>query len=198
MTLDEYFAFEHASPTKHEYVDGDVYAMSGVSRRHNQIVGNVHVAVRGPARTAGCRTSIVDVKLQTPRAVYYPDVMVAWGPEPTNEYVEDAPCLLVEVTSPSTERIDRREKRFVYQAIASLRTYLIVDQHRRVVDWYARDTDGAWTHATLVERGEIVLECPPVMLTLDAIYEDVALPPADAARVREEEGEYDPVRSGRM
>jgi Uma2 family endonuclease len=130
------------------------------------------------------------VKLLTARAVYYPDVMVACGPGPANEYVEDAPCLVVEVLSPSTEHIDRREKRVAYQQIASVRAYLIVDQERRVVDWYARGDDGAWTHVTLVEQGEIALACPAVTLTLDEIYEGVELPPAESRRVREDETVY--------
>jgi Uma2 family endonuclease len=190
MTLKEYFAFEHASSVKHEYVDGEVHAMSGVTRRHSQIVANIGANLWVARRGSGCRVHTGEVKLQTERAVYYPDVMVACGPPPANEYVEDAPCLLVEVLSPSTERIDRREKRVVYQRIASLQAYLIVDQDRRAVDWYARGDDGAWTHATLVEGGEITLSCPAVTLTLDEIYEGVELPPADARRVREDEPAY--------
>jgi Uma2 family endonuclease len=164
--------------------------MSGVSRRHSQIVGNVFMVLGPAARRAGCRVHVTDLKLLTPRAVYYPDVMVGCEPPPANEYVEDAPCLVVEVLSPSTERIDRREKRVAYQQLASLQAYLIVDQERCVVEWYARGDDGAWTHATLVERGEVTLSCPAVTLTLDEIYEGVELPPPEARRVREDEAAY--------
>jgi Uma2 family endonuclease len=190
ITLEEYFAFENASPARHEFVDGEVYAVSGVSRRHGQIVGNVFMVIGPAARRAGCRVHVTDLKLLTPRAVYYPDVIVGCESPPANEYVEDAPCFVVEVLSPSTEHIDRREKRVAYQGLASVQSYLIVDQERRFVEWYARGDDGGWMHARVVEQGEIVLVWPGVTLTLDEIYEGVELPPADARRVREDEPAY--------
>ena len=190
MTLEEYLAFENASPAKHEFVDGEIYAMSGVTRRHSQIAANIGASLWTARRGSACRVHTAEVKLLTARAVYYPDVMVACGPAPANEYVEDTPCLVAQVLSPPTEHIDRREKRVAYQQIASVRAYLIVDQERRVVDWYARGDDAAWTHATLVEQGEIDLTCPAVTLTLDEIYEGVELPPAESRRVREDETVY--------
>ncbi len=189
MTVEEYLAFEEASPLRHEFVDGEIYAMSGATPRHNQIAGNIFGLLWNTARGGPCRVYQNDMKLRTDDDVfYYPDVMVACGPEPEDERIEDAPCLVVEVLSPSTERTDRREKRMVYRRIVSLGAYLIVDQDRRLVYCYWREGDGGWRRATIEEEGEIPLPCPGAgtVLTLDEIYEDVELPPLDEVlRVRE-------------
>lgn len=195
MTLEEYFEFEERSSTKHEYVDGEVYAMCGVTRRHNAIAGNIYMRLRMAARGGPCRVHISDVKLRIGRIIYYPDVMMACGTPPTDERLEDAPCLLAEVLSPSTESTDRREKLMVYKGIASLRTFLIVDQERRRVDRYWRERGGDWQRETIVDRGSVPITCGPasVVLTLDQIYEGVTLPtPEERLRLREEEGVYEP------
>lgn len=192
MTVEEYFEFEERVPTRHEYVDGEIYAMSGVTRRHNAIAGNIYVRLRSAVRGTPCRVHIAEVKLRMGRVIYYPDVMVACGPEPTDERIEDAPCLVVEVLSPSTEKIDRREKLMVYKRIPELRAYLIVEQEERRVDRYWRDGT-EWRHETIVERGTLPIPCEglDVALTLDEIYEDVVLPsPEERLRLREEEAPY--------
>jgi Uma2 family endonuclease len=188
MSVDEYLAFEATSPVRHEYVDGEIYTMSGATRRHSKIAGNVFARCWSTARGGTCRVHQTDVKLRTGRVYYYPDVMVACGPEPGDPHIEDAPCLVVEVLSLSTEAIDRREKLMVYRRLMSLRMYLIIDQDRRLVDCYWRNADSNWRHQTIEERGEIRLTCPAdFALTLDEIYEGVELPPLEEVlRVREE------------
>jgi Uma2 family endonuclease len=189
LSVEEYLAFEAASPVRHEFVDGEIYAMSGATRRHSQIATNIVAQCWNAARGGPSRVHRGEVKLKIGRIYYYPDVMVACGPEPDDPHVEDAPCLVVEVLSPSTESTDRREKLMVYRHLASLGAYLIVDQDRRLVERYWRDADGGWRHATLEARGAIPLPCPELTLTLDEIYEGVELPPLDEVlRVREESG----------
>ena len=187
ITVDEYLAFEAASAVRHEYVDGEIYAMSGTSRRHSKISGNIFARCWTAARGGLCRVHQSEVKLRTAGVFYYPDVMVACGAEPQDTYVEDAPCLVVEVLSPSTESTDRREKLMVYRRISSLGAYLIVDQDRRLVEHYWRDVDG-WRHTTLEDSGDVRLPCPAdFALKLDEIYEGVELPPLEEVlRVREE------------
>ncbi|HEU4629817.1 MAG TPA: Uma2 family endonuclease [Gemmatimonadaceae bacterium] len=186
MTIEEYLAFEEASPVRHEYVDGEVHAMSGVTRRHSQISMNIGARIRAAVRGGPCRVHLAGVKLRAGNVIYYPDVMVACGAGPADERIEDAPCLVVEVLSESTASIDRREKLMVYRGIASLRAYLIVDQERRLVERHWRDADGGWRHATLAEQGEVPLPCPELVLTLDDVYEGVELPPPEELRrVRE-------------
>jgi Uma2 family endonuclease len=193
MTLEEYFDFEGRSPTRHEYVDGEVFAMSGVTRRHNSIAGNLYIALRTAARGGPCRVHIAEVKLRARRVIYYPDVMVACGTPPTDERLEDAPSLLVEVLSPSTQSTDRREKLMVYKGISGLNAYLIVDQMQRRVDRHWRDTTGDWRHDVFADDGVVPVSCGPLnlTLTLDEIYEGVTFPSAEERmRLREEEAAY--------
>jgi Uma2 family endonuclease len=187
MSIDEYLAFEGANSARHEYIDGEIFAMSGASVRHSQIAMNIAGRAWNVARGGPCRVHRGEVKLRVGRIFYYPDVVAACGPRPGESYIEDAPCLLVEVLSPSTESIDRREKLMVYKGIASLHAYLIVDQDRRLVEHYWRDPDG-WRHAAFEEQGDIGLPCPSSFtVTLDEIYEGVELPPLEEVlRVREE------------
>ena len=120
---------ERDSPVRHEYVGGMVHAMTGASRRHNRISLNIARKLADAAEGTPCRVYISDMKVLTPDDLgYYPDVMVACGSAPEDEYLETDPCLIVEVLSPNTESKDRREKLVAYMKIPSLRTYLILDQ----------------------------------------------------------------------
>ena len=134
LTLDEYLAFEEQSPLKHEYIAGEVFAMSGVTIRHNLITLNIAVALRTAARARGCRVLATEVKLQAASdRIYYPDLMVACGRAGEVELIVQEPSIVVEVSSRSTRATDRREKLDAYQRISSLRQYLIVEQRRRHV-----------------------------------------------------------------
>jgi Uma2 family endonuclease len=187
LDIEQYLRFEAASPTKHEYVDGEIYAMSGVTRRHAQLVMNIALKLGNAARGGACQIIIVDVKVRVgDERVYYPDVMVVCTPGNADDVVVTDPCLLVEVTSPSTARVDRGEKRQAYQTLASLQGYLVVDHRGRRVDWYARADSGAWKDVQVFGEGSVALPCPEAELTLDEIYEGVEFPPA----VREPEAEY--------
>ncbi|MDF2771764.1 MAG: hypothetical protein K0S86_1258 [Geminicoccaceae bacterium] len=194
MTLEEYFVFEEASATRHEFVHGQVHAMSGVTRRHSRITMNIAAQVWIAARGGPCRVHRGEVKVQTNGVIYYPDVMTACGAEPRDLRVEDAPAVVVEVLSPSTERIDRGEKLLVYREIPSLRAYLIVDRDRRLVEHYWRDPGGEWQHEVIANTGRIEIPEPRLNLSLDAIYEGVELPSLDEwlrqLRLREEEAAY--------
>ncbi|MBA2617877.1 MAG: Uma2 family endonuclease, partial [Rubrobacter sp.] len=108
---------EKTATVRHEYVAGEVYAMTGASRRHNRIAGNVYRRLADAAAGGPCRVYMETVKLRIEDVFYYPDVMVACGPEPDDPYYEDDPCLVVEVVSPSTETTDRREKLAAYKRI---------------------------------------------------------------------------------
>ena len=194
LTVEEYFDFEERSAIRHEYVDGELYAMSGVTRRHSAIAGNVFVRLHAATRGGPCRVHIAEVKLHMGRKIYYPDVMVGCGLEPADERIEDAPCLVVEVLSPSTERTDRHEKLDSYKRVSSLGAYLIISQEERRVDRYWRDPGAEWRRELIIDQGTVQLPCEPlggISLTLDEIYEGVTLPtPEQRLRLREEEAAY--------
>ena len=177
MSLDEYLAFEEKSPVKHEYVSGEVYAMTGVTTRHNLITLNIVRHLHDAARSHGCRVFATDVKLHAADRVYYPDVILACGKAAEVELIIEEPSLVVEVTSPSTRATDRREKLDTYRRLPSLHVYLIVEQRRRHVLVYARDATGQWVRDEVT--GETDVPIPPLdtRLTLDEIYEGIQLPP---------------------
>jgi Uma2 family endonuclease len=176
MSIDEYFAFEEASPVRHEYVDGQVHAMTGVTRQHSRLTMNVAARLWAAARGGPCRVHAGEVKLRVGTKIYYPDVMVACGAEPRDTRIEDAPSVLVEVLSPSTERTDRGEKAMVYRGIPSLAAYIIIDQERRWVEHHRRGVDGHWQREVVTETGRVSVPQPSISLTLEEIYEGVEMP----------------------
>lgn len=172
----EYLAGEQRATIRHEYVDGKVYAMAGTSLRHNDIAMNIAFALRLAARGTPCRVNVSDVKVRAekPKAYYYPDVIVGCADDETHDYYLEKPCVIVEVTSPSTEWKDRHQKTVAYQKIDSLQAYLIVAQDRIQVTVYSRDADGAWEVA-LYDQAEqtIPMPCATEMLSVADIYEGI-------------------------
>ena len=198
LTVEEYLRFEDASAERHEYVAGRVYAMTGGSARHSAIALNIVDLVRSAARGGPCRTFASDLRLRVSAdTFYYPDVMAVCGPIDMEARVVEGPSLVAEVASPSTRRIDRGEKLLAYRGIETLRLYLIVEQDQRLVERHWRDESGAWQHERVTDAsgGRIPVPAPTTILTLDAIYEGVDVPPVVTAgprRVREPAG--DPAR----
>lgn len=171
MSVEEYLEFEKNSPVKHEYVGGHVYAMVGVSRRHSRISGNIFRKLADAAEGGPCRVHQSDMKVPTPDGIfYYPDVVVACGPEPADPYVEDGPCLVVEVTSPSTEATDLREKLLSYRRIPGLKAYLIVEQDEKRVERHYRNERDEWM-SEVVEGDAVPVPCPTnAELPLQDVY----------------------------
>lgn len=178
LSIEDYLARENGGEVRHEYVAGEAYAMTGASPRHNIIAGNVFARLRERTRGGPCRVFISDMKLRVEAAdaFYYPDVLVTCELAGNDARFMTDPCALVEVLSPSTASIDRREKLLAYRSLPSLGEYVIVDPRRRHVLVHRRE-HGVW-HALLLENGDdqVVIGCLDTPITLDDIYEDVALP----------------------
>ena len=108
---------------------------------------------------------------------YYPDVLVLCTPIADSDVIARDPCVVVEVTSPSTARIDRGEKLDAYRKIPSLLSYLIVDHRRRRVERHWRDAPGGeWWREEIVTQGSVFVPCLDVELSLDEVYRRVELP----------------------
>jgi Uma2 family endonuclease len=173
ISVEDYIAGEQRSEIRHEYIDGQVYAMSGASDRHGLLVNALAFALTPGARNNHCQLFTSDMKLRLSIAdkpvFYYPDLLLACDPSDRETYFRCRPCLIVEVLSESTERIDRREKLLAYQGLPSVMEYLLVAQDTRRVEIYRRAND--WQVEYFVS-GEIRIECLGVSVTLDAIYTD--------------------------
>ncbi len=178
----DYLAGELHSPIRHEYFDGQIQAMSGASQRHNVIAGNLYMALRTHLRGRPCIVTMenVQVHVAKTKAYYYPDVVVSCPPQGAGLADErrqvEEPTLIIEVLSPSTEGIDRREKFHAYRRLASLQEYVIVAQDRHQVEVYRRQGDAGLLHV-LYEAGED-LELTSVGLTLPlaSLYEGTDTP----------------------
>ncbi|MEZ4524074.1 MAG: Uma2 family endonuclease [Thermomicrobiales bacterium] len=174
MTLDEYLEFESRSPVRHEFIEGELYAFAGASRRHSLIVTNLVISFGLAARGGPCEVHSNDVKLRaSSHTIYYPDVMVVCDQEDRDDLIVTRPCLVVEVLSPSSWAMDRREKLIMYRRIESLQTYLIVFQDERRVIHYRRDGHGDWGRTELTSNGSFPIGCLDTSLSLNQIYEGI-------------------------
>ncbi len=176
LTVDDYLTAEDGADSRHEYIDGELYAMTGASDRHGLITLNIASALRPLLRGTPCQLFANDMKvrlhIQNQDIFYYPDLLLSCDQNDRATYYRTHPCLLVEVLSGSTARIDRREKFWAYQTIPSLQEYLLISQTAREVEVYRRARDWA---QEIVTEGSIRLDCLDVELGLEAIYEDVPL-----------------------
>lgn len=171
----DYLAGEKAAKTRHEYLDGKVIAMADSSKRHNRITLNVVRALPiSASEDQACQVYSSDMKVRAGkgRAYYYPDVVVSCAQDVADDYDLEHPCLIVEVTSKSTEWKDYNEKLLVYQSIASLKGYLVIAQDKPYVTHFYREEQGDWWVRTYEDRSEVItLPCPDgVELALATIY----------------------------
>ncbi|HEU5443250.1 MAG TPA: Uma2 family endonuclease, partial [Steroidobacteraceae bacterium] len=177
VTLEEFLEFERSGPVAHEFVAGEIYAMSGPSRFHDMIVTNLIGDIRTHLRGCPCRTHTssrkVQFKCRGDDIVYRPDVWVACGENlDAEEELIDEPRLVIEVLSPSTERIDRREKAVNYREIPTLEEIVLVAQWTAEITLYRRSDH--WRPTILSALGE-TLELKSIELTLllERIYENL-------------------------
>ncbi len=181
MTLAQFLWWEREQLVKHEFVDGQVRAMTGTTEQHAVIVGNVYSALREAARGSSCRAYPGDLQIRSPAGrVYYPDAALGCGPRTGVDRHVRAPCVIVEVTSLSTQHVDRGEKLHEYRTIPSLQAYLIVDHTTRRVECHLRGADGAWRELVVADATgthELAVPCVDAVLSLDGIYEDTDLRP---------------------
>ena len=174
VSPEEYLALEDAAQERSEYVDGEIFAMTGTTILHNQIAGNLYLALRNHLHDRPCRTFFADIKVDAARgnAFYYPDLVVRCQPEPLSgdaKVISD-PTLIIEVLSPSTEATDRREKLAAYRKIATLQEYVLVAQDEPSVEIYRRQGDVGWNYLAFGEGEAVTLSSIDLTLAMAAIY----------------------------
>jgi Uma2 family endonuclease len=180
ITVDDYLTGEAISPIKHEYVDGEVFAMGGASDAHVTIVGNVFSLLRAHLRGGPCRVYITEMKLQVEQAnaFFYPDVFVTCSAADAAEpLIKRLPTIVIEILSQSTEGYDRGEKFARYRLLESLQEYVLIDSRQHVVEVFRRHADG-WLLQPVAEQGRMQLQTLDFDCSMDELYEDVTLDPA--------------------
>jgi Uma2 family endonuclease len=180
LTVEEYLELEQSSDIRHEYFSGEVFAMAGGSKEHNIITLNIASSLRSHLRGSSCNVFMSDMKVKINLAnenktiFYYPDVIVSCDSQDQDRYALNYPCLIIEVLSPSTETIDRREKLVNYRTLPSLREYVLISQDEVKVEIYRQDQKGNWTIQTLINiEDKLYLDSIDLTLKMTDIYEDV-------------------------
>ena len=143
----DYLAWEAAQPERHEYIDGEVFAMAGAEDRHVTVAMNLAFALRQHLSGSACRTYMSDMRLHvaTANSYFYPDVLVTCSAlDQASAMVKTEPKLIVEVLSPTTAAYDRGLKFSHYRTLPSLEEYLLVDLDTRASDCYRKGADGLW------------------------------------------------------
>jgi Uma2 family endonuclease len=174
-TVEDYLETEKISPVRREFVEGEIYAKAGTSDSHARMSRNLLVALSIHLQDSDCEPFSSDIKVRVTKNVYYyPDVLVSCEENPENPYFRNAPILIIEVTSPSTETIDRREKLLFYQQISSVQEYVIVSQEKVAVEVHRRQPDGRWiTYYFDRDDTEVELQSVGLTIALAEIYRRV-------------------------
>jgi Uma2 family endonuclease len=178
LTPEQYLEAERHATIKHEYIDGEVYAMAGASSSHGLIVTNLIAILRPRLRGSNCRlfSSDMKVNLESRNCFYYPDVLVTCDDrDRATDYYKNHPKLIVEVLSDSTEAFDRGDKFSDYSDIETLEEYILVSQQHKRVDRFYRNSHKQWVF-TQHNLGETLrfdsldFEC-----AVAEVYEDVEI-----------------------
>ncbi|WP_394754835.1 Uma2 family endonuclease [Crenothrix sp.] len=156
---------------RHEYVNGLVYAMGGASREHNRVSGRLFLRLAQYLEGTPCEPFQSDMKVKVQRAndvrFYYPDIHVACEDE-TDRYYNERPCLIVEVLSDSTQRIDRTEKRLAYQMLESLQELVLLSQESPYLEIYRRRTE--WQRECFAGDDSVTLESVGLTVIVEELY----------------------------
>jgi len=182
FTPEQYLDRERAAEYKSEYLDGQIYAMAGATRRHNLIGMNLALSLGTQLRNRPCEAYSGDMRVQADqsRQYFYPDVVVVCGEPEFRDGREDTllnPTVIVEVLSRSTEAFDRGEKFSRCRQMGSLVEYLLVSQDERRIEQFTRQDDGTWRLTETRETGTAALESIGCTLSLEDVYNKVTLEP---------------------
>ena len=178
--LDDFLNWEAEQPLRHEFVEGETFAMTGGTDIHNEISLNAAFQLRAYAKGKPCRVYMADVKLavEADDACFYPDDFLTCSPaDAERNLVKQDALLIVEVLSPNTEAYDRGKKFSHYRRIDSLQAYVLIVQDESRIEAFVRTPDNHWTLFEASGR-DASLRIPLAEDTLDlplaAIYQDIA------------------------
>ncbi|MBP1465856.1 Uma2 family endonuclease [Candidatus Chloroploca sp. M-50] len=191
MTEEEYIEFEVASPRKHEYYQGDIFAMTGGTEPHNLLAGNAYASLHAQLRRRPCRVYPSDqrIKVLTTGLHTYPDVTVVCG-QP--QFIEASrltitnPTVIIEVLSPSTERYDRGMKFQQYRTIPSFQDYILIAQDDHRIEHFTRQEHGIWLlYEAIGITAHVSIRSIDCVLAIEDVYEKVELAPNKTGITRE-------------
>lgn len=176
MTTEEYLGWEATQELRHEYIDGEIIAMTGGSLAHNDITLNFYTALRLHLRPRGCRVNVSDAKVQANNSRYfYPDLVISCDSRDreSRNFIQH-PQVIIEVLSPGTGNYDRTKKLQYYRQIASVQEYVLVDAESIIVEVYRRGEGKIWFYCTYGQGEEIILSSLDFHCAIELIYEGIS------------------------
>jgi Uma2 family endonuclease len=178
-THDEYFDFEVNSDLRHEYINGEIIAMTGGTPEHNEITSILNAALRVSLKGQPYSIFVADQRLWIPQhnLYTYPDVMVVPRPlqrQPGRTDTLTNPIMIAEVLSKSTKNYDRDEKFAAYRTLPTFQEYLLIDQYNTHVEQYFKTSANQWLFTEYADlESLIVLSSIPFEISLADLYESL-------------------------
>lgn len=191
LTPAAYLDWEEQQPVRHEYINGEVYAMAGGSVNHGQLAANFTILLGNHLRGSGCRLLSSDVKVETKgfKNYVYPDVSVTCDEaDRTATQFISAPCLVAEVLSPTTEAYDRGDKFKLYRRSSSLRDYVLISTDKMEIDLYRLTDDGRWEIVSYGAGDAVALNSVGLTFPIEQMFEGIVFEQAIAPNAQSIEG----------
>ncbi len=182
LTVEEYLAFERASESKHEYYDGDVFAMTSGTPAHSLIASNFIREAGNVLKGRPCVVYTSDLRVKVnPSGLYtYPDVTIVCREQLFDDELRDTlvnPSVIVEVLSKSTASYDRGPKSKHFRKVESLQALIFIEQESPAVEVYRRQSDGNWILSDATELTDsTAIEPIGILIPLAEIYRNVSFP----------------------
>ena len=178
LSIEDFLALDRESlDQKYEYIDGYMYALAGGSGNHSLIISNTHIIIGVHLAHSPCAT-LTEMTLKIHNACFLADVMVTCNEmdiEENKTYME-FPKLVIEVLSPSTEKVDRKEKLLRYLDCPSIQEYVLISQDMILVEVFVRK-DLEWRYRKYISGENVELKSIGLIFPIEKLYERVILPP---------------------
>lgn len=176
FTAADYLTWEAAQTERHEYLNGEVFAMAGAEDRHVTAAGNCYMALRQHLSGGPCRTYMSDMRLfvAASNSYFYPDVLVTCSAlDQASPMVKTEPKLIIEVLSPSTAAYDRGLKFSHYRSLPSLEEVALIDLDTRITDVYRKGPDGLWVLHPFAPGETVELASVALPISATQLFADV-------------------------
>jgi len=179
VAVEDYLKAEREGTEKHEYYKGEIFAMSGALRAHNEIFSNVFTGIGNKLKGKGCKPYGSDQRIHIPKNTLYtyPDITIICGKMETTDNTFDTatnPTVIIEILSKTTKNYDRGNKFALYREIDSLKEYIMIDSENISVEQFTKGEDGTWLLKEYKKQNALLtVPVLNISLSLIDIYEDV-------------------------
>jgi len=167
----EYLELEESSNIKHEYINGEMWAMAGASHAHNQISHTVSRLLGNHLDDTRCRVYSSDMKVKVEDKFFYPDVLVFCNDVNEGDYFITTPLIIVEVLSKNTRKTDQTIKMAAYKTLPSLQEYVLIEQDFAEVEVCRRNNN--WISERYFLGDDVTFESIGLTIAVETIYQRV-------------------------